>query len=80
MFYVYILKSIKDESKYVGYSNYNPQKRLIEHNQGMNVYTKALRPYELIWFCAFSNKTKAEIFEKYLKHGSGFAFASRRFI
>lgn len=80
MYYVYIIKSVKDKSKYVGYSNYSPEKRLVEHNQGMNKYTKIHRPYELIWFSAFSDKSKAEIFEKYLKHGSGFAFAKKRLI
>ena len=80
MYYVYIIKSTKDQSKYVGYSNYSPEKRLIEHNQGMNKYTKTHRPYELIWFCAFLDKNKAENFEKYLKQGSGFAFANKRLI
>lgn len=71
---------MKDKSKYVGYSTYSPEKRLVEHNQGMNIYTKIHRSYELIWFCAFLDKAKAQDFEKYLKQGSGFAFANKRLI
>ena len=80
MYYVYIIKSTKDQSKYVGYSSYSPEKRLVEHNQGMNKYTSVHRPYELIWFCAFCDKIKAQNFEKYLKQGSGFAFMNKRLV
>lgn len=78
MFYVYILKSKKDESLYKGLTE-NLKKRLAEHNSGKAVYSSSKRPYELIWYCAFNSKKKALDFERYLKHGSGHAFTKRHF-
>lgn len=79
MYYVYILHSQKDGSYYTG-STKDLKRRLIEHNGGGEKYTTTKRPYEIIWYCAFSKKDKALQFEKYLKQGSGFAFAKKRFL
>lgn len=79
MDYVYILKSLKDTSLYIG-STENIKNRFKEHNNGESTYSKTKKPYKLIWFCAFPNKTKALIFEKYLKHGSGHAFTKKHLI
>jgi predicted GIY-YIG superfamily endonuclease len=79
MFYVYILISKKDGSLYKGLTK-NLKKRLTEHNSGKAVYSSSKRPYDLIWYCAFTSKKKALDFERYLKHGSGFAFTNRHLI
>lgn len=79
MYYVYILKSLKDGSYYTG-STENVEKRLAEHNSGISKYSSTKRPYKLIWYCAFLDKSKALAFEKYLKQGSGFAFARKHLI
>jgi len=79
MNYVYILKSQRDNSIYVGNTK-NIKNRLTEHNNGESKYSKTKIPYSLIWFCAFQNKTRALTFEKYLKHGSGHAFARKHLI
>jgi len=79
MHYVYILKSQKDSSLYVG-STENVRNRLKEHNNGESIYSKTKRPYSLVWFCSFPNKTRALEFEKYLKHGSGHAFARKHLV
>ena len=79
MFYVYILKSMKDQSLYVGHTE-NLSKRLNSHNSGKNKYSKTKKPYRLSWFCCFKDKTKAIKFEKYLKVGSGRAFAIKRLL
>ncbi len=79
MYYVYILKSLKDESLYFG-STENLKKRLNEHNTGKSIYSTTKKPYKLIWYCAFPNKTQALIFEKYLKHGSGHAFSKKHLV
>jgi len=76
MHYVYILQSTKDTSHYVGVSA-NLRKRLLQHNSGESKYSKTKRPLVLIWYCAFKNKARALAFEKYLKHGSGHAFARK---
>jgi len=79
MYYVYILKSEKDGSKYVGVSQ-DLKRRISEHNSGNAKYSDSKRPYKLIWYCAFLEKMKAYNFEKYLKSSSGYAFANKRFL
>lgn len=68
-----------DGSLYIG-STENIKRRFIEHNNGSSKYSSTKRPYKLIWYCTFPNKTKALIFEKYLKHGSGHAFTKKHLI
>ena len=79
MYYVYILQSEKDHSYYKGYTA-DLKKQFQKHNSRGQKYTSQKVPYKLIWFCAFSNKEKALKFEKYLKHGSGFAFTKNHLI
>ena len=79
MTHIYILRSLVDYSFYVG-STDDVYKRLNEHNSKSSKYTSTKAPFELIWFCAFKEKTKALQFERYLKSGSGFAFRNKRLI
>lgn len=79
MYFVYILRSKKDGSAYVG-STQDIKRRLTEHNSGKVRYSSSKRPYILKWFCGFPNKQLALQFEKYLKQGSGFAFARKHLL
>ena len=79
MYYVYIIQSKKDKSYYVGVTE-DLKIRLQEHNRGKVEYTSSKTPYGLLWYCVFKNKNKAFAFEKYLKQGSGFAFARKRLV
>lgn len=79
MHYVYILKSDKDKSRYIG-STSDLRKRLEQHNKKKSKYTSTKIPYCLIWYCAFLTKNKALDFEKYLKSSYGYAFTKKRFI
>jgi len=79
MFYVYILQSKKDNSFYTGFTE-DLKERLEKHNTGTVKYSSTKAPFNLIWYCAFKDKTKALSFEKYLKIGSGFAFARKRLV
>ena len=79
MFYVYILQSKKDKSRYIGITS-DLKNRIEEHNSGKARYSNLKRPYNLIWYCAFLNKIKAYHFEKYLKSSSGYAFTNKRFL
>ena len=79
MYYVYILKSSIDNSKYIGATS-NLKNRLIEHNNGETKTTKSKAPYNLIWYSAFVSKELAYSFEKYLKSSSGHAFTNKHFI
>ncbi len=66
MFYVYMLKSKKDESLYIGFAP-DLKERFIKHNQGLVQSTKNLRPLELIYYEAYKSKKDALIREKRLK-------------
>jgi putative endonuclease len=79
MHYVYILKSKKDNSCYKGVTE-DLKKRIYDHNHNSNKYSSTKAPFELVWYCVFKEKRKAVDFEKYIKQGSGFAFARKRLI
>jgi predicted GIY-YIG superfamily endonuclease len=79
MYYVYILRSLKDNSYYTG-STHDPKSRLIKHNSGEVTYTAKKLPWKLVWYCAFPTKKQAVDFEMYLKQGSGFAFAKKHLV
>ena len=79
MYYVYILRSERDDSYYVGTTT-DIDKRLREHNSGFGRYSSTHRPFRLSWYCAFFSKEQAYDFEKYLKSGSGFAFRNKHLI
>ncbi len=73
MYFVYVLKSFKDNKRYIGMSS-NLQRRLYEHNNGLVKSTKNRKPLELIYFEEFSSKTEALKREKFFKSGSGRQF------
>jgi putative endonuclease len=70
---VYILKSKKDNKRYIGFTN-NLDKRLVEHNNGKATATKNRRPFELIYYERFENKFEAAKREKFFKSGIGREF------
>lgn len=77
MHYVYLIRSINfPEQTYTGYTTDITQ-RLDDHNSGKSVHTQKYRPWEMVSYVAFSSKEKALDFERYLKSGSGRAFAAR---
>jgi predicted GIY-YIG superfamily endonuclease len=73
IWYVYILKC-KDGNIYTGCTN-NIDDGIKRHNAGQVEATKKRLPVELTTYLAFSDEYKAYAFEKYLKSGSGKAFA-----
>jgi len=79
MYYTYIIQSKKDMSYYVGVTE-DLKTRLQEHNRGDVRYTSSKIPYKISWYGVFKEKNKALAFEKYLKQGSGFAFARKRLV
>lgn len=75
----YIIESIEFSSKhYIGYSS-DLRQRLLDHNAGKCSSTAKYRPWKLIQYTAFESVDRALAFEKYLKSGSGHAFAKRHF-
>ena len=66
MYYVYILKSLKDEKLYIGSTN-DLKRRLSEHNNGLNRSTKARRPFEVRYYEAYASEYDARKREYALK-------------
>lgn len=64
---------------YIGITQ-NLTKRLKEHNNEKEVYSKRYAPWKLETYITFTNKRRAEEFESYLKSGSGNAFLKKRLI
>lgn len=74
---VYLLRSRTDPKQtYIGLTE-DVQKRLKSHNEGANFHTAKYRPWELVSCISFQARERAADFEKYLKVGSGHAFAKR---
>ena len=70
MYFVYAIKSIKDERIHVGFSS-NLQRRLSDHNHGHVFSTKGYCPWRLIYKEQIINRKEARIREKFLKSGIG---------
>ena len=70
MYYVYILKSLKDSSLYIGYSA-DLKKRFADHNNGKSLATKYRKPYKLVFYEAFTDRIDAKHRETYFKSGWG---------
>jgi putative endonuclease len=77
--FVYVLRSDSDPHRhYVGVAS-RPDERLEWHNNGPCGYTRAHRPWSILVTIEFATEQQAIRFEKYLKTGSGRAFAKRHF-
>jgi putative endonuclease len=76
--YVYLVESLSiPGQRYVG-STADLKQRLRDHNDGKSPHTAKYLPWRLVTYVAFSNRVQAEAFGRYLKSGSGHAFAAKR--
>lgn len=71
MFTVYVLRSLKNSKRYVGYTSKAAEIRLKEHNSGCNKFTSQNGPFILIFTENFITKTEAIKRERFLKSGQG---------
>ncbi|WP_225071884.1 GIY-YIG nuclease family protein [Desulfuromonas sp. CSMB_57] len=79
MKYVYLMQSLSNpEQRYTGLTK-DVEKRLVAHNAGQSIHTAKYRPWRLVLTLAFAEDSNAIAFERYLKSGSGRAFASKHF-
>jgi putative endonuclease len=79
MKYVYLIRSLATPGqRYVGVTS-DLEERLRTHNAGGSPHTSKCRPWELVTYVCFQRDERAIEFERYLKSGSGCAFANRRF-
>jgi putative endonuclease len=77
MFYVYILRSVNHpEQTYIG-STHDLRARLAQHNAGRSIHTNKFKPWKIQAYVALPQREPADRFERYLKTGSGRAFANR---
>lgn len=78
MYYVYLIRSeFFPDQTYIGFTT-NVDERLQKHNHHSSLHTKKYAPWKLVSYLAFDSKKKALEFEKYIKVGSGYAFAKKR--
>ena len=75
--YTYVLESLKDHKRYVGYTN-NLQKRLKEHNQGKSFSTAPRLPFKLIYCEVCLNEDDARRREHFFKQTKGRRFITKR--
>jgi len=69
MFYVYLIKSLKDESKYIGQTD-SLLSRLDYHNKGRSIYTSKKVPWKLVKYEAYKTRSEARWREYQLKHNA----------
>jgi putative endonuclease len=67
---VYVLRSVKDDGFYIGYSA-NLRRRLAQHVKGDALATSYRGPWKLIYYEAYLEQADALGREKYLKSGGG---------
>jgi predicted GIY-YIG superfamily endonuclease len=77
--FVYILESVSSPGRFYVGSTTDLDRRVEEHNSGKSAHTAKFTPWRLVTYIAFSDQAKALRFERYLKSGSGRAFAKRHF-
>ena len=79
MWFVYVLKSLKDDELYIGSTN-SIHRRLAEHNAGKVESTRTRIPLTVEAYVAVKDQTRAIELEKYLKTGSGKAMLRKRIL
>lgn len=70
-FTVYVLKSVKNSKRYVGFTSKDPEERLHDHLTGSNKWTRQNGPFTIIHTEVFDSKTDTIKREKFLKSGCG---------
>jgi predicted GIY-YIG superfamily endonuclease len=77
MKYVYLLQSLSvPAQRYVGITT-DLKERLAAHNAGASLHTSKYRPWKIVTYICFDDDGRAAEFERYLKTGSGRAFANK---
>lgn len=66
MFYLYVLKSLKDGNYYIGSTN-DLKRRFRDHNNKKVFSTKNRVPFTLVYYEAYRSEKDARIREKNLK-------------
>ncbi len=75
---VHILESLAEPARFYTGITGDLDARLSRHNAGAVTHTSKYRPWRIETYIAFRDEDSAIAFEKYLKSGSGRAFAKAR--
>jgi putative endonuclease len=73
MYFVYVLRSLKNGKLYKGQTN-DLEDRLHRHFSGQSISTKSLLPLVLIFVQVCDTRSEAVLLEKFLKTGIGREF------
>ena len=68
--YVYVLESINNGNLYIGCTD-DLNRRLLEHNRGLNFSTKPHIPWKILHYEAYLQDSDANRRDKYLKSNQG---------
>jgi putative endonuclease len=77
--FLYVLKSADPKSHFYTGLTTDVRARLADHNAGRCPHTARYRPWQLHVTIELPDEQRAVAFERYLKSGSGRAFAKRQF-
>ncbi|MCG8342285.1 MAG: GIY-YIG nuclease family protein [Chlorobiales bacterium] len=77
MYYVYVLKSRKDNRFYIGYTA-DLERRITEHSKGLSRATAHRRPLDLVYYEACRTSRDGIRREKYLKTTYGHRYLKNR--
>ena len=78
MYYVYVLKSLKDKELYIGFSD-DLKERFKKHSKGDVNSTKERRPLELIYYESYKSEKDTRTRETKLKqHRNSFKELKKR--
>jgi predicted GIY-YIG superfamily endonuclease len=75
--FVYVLRNEEVSPRYYTGLTCDVAARLTLHNAGRCTHTAKYRPWTLDLVIEFADEARAVAFERYLKSGSGVAFAQR---
>jgi putative endonuclease len=75
--FVYVIKSSEASPRYYTGLTSDMAARLVAHNQDNGQWSARNRPWHLDVVIEFADEARAARFERYLKSGSGCAFAKR---
>ena len=71
MAFVYVLRSLRNNKRYVGFTEKSPERKLAEHNNGATRWTRHNGPFVLLHVEPFAESAEARKRERFLKSGKG---------
>ena len=71
MYRVYVLRSLRNGKRYVGFTKETVEERLRQHRSGSTQWTKQNGPFELVHTEEVDDKQTAQRRERFLKSGHG---------